>query len=123
MTPELLIVIGVVLAGTGATMVWAAAAPDRRRRRKRAQPCRRRWSGALMCTALIGGVIAGLQWVLLDSTIPAPAADPVRAVALGLPAFLAGATLFRLVRAIGAAVDRYRGRRRILRAEERGGRR
>ena len=120
MTPELLIVIGVVLAGTGATMVWACTAADRHRRENRARRSRRGWSAALVCAALIGGVIAGLQWVLLASTILAPAADPVRAVTLGVPAFLAGTTLVRLTRAIGAAVGRSRRRNRILRADERG---
>jgi hypothetical protein len=123
MTPELLIVIGVVLAGTGATMVWASTAADRHRRKQRARRSRPGWSAALVCAALIGGVIAGMQWVLLASTFPAPAADPVRMVALGLPAFLAGTTLVRLARAIGAAVGRSRRRHRILRAHERGDRR
>ena len=123
MTPELLIVISVVLAGTGGVMVWASAAPDRRRREKRARPSRRHSSGALVCAALIGGMIAGLQWVLLDPSIPAPAAGPVRVMALGLPAFLAGATLVRLGRALGAAVGRYRQRHRIVPAGEQGRRR
>jgi hypothetical protein len=121
MTPELLVVVGVVLAGTGTAMVWASTAPDRRRR-NRVRPFRRRSSCALVCATLIGAMIAGLQWMLLDSTRLAPV-DLVRAVTLGVPAFLAGATLVRLARAIDAAVGRYRRRHRILHADERGGRR
>jgi hypothetical protein len=123
MSPDHLLTIGVVLAGTGSAMVWASAAPRRRRRGLSTTPPRTGRSGALMCTAVLGGVIAGLQWVLLSSTTPTSAVGPVWTAVLGLPAFLAGATLVRLARAMCAALGAYRRRREILRAHGRGGHR
>jgi cobalamin biosynthesis protein CobD/CbiB len=117
MKPEHLIILGVALAGTGGAMVWASSTLDRHRGRS-ARHSHIRWSGALVCAAVVGGVIAGLQWVLLTSTSPTPAGDPVWVAVLGL--FLAGATLVRLARAVCAALGRYRRQREILRTHGRG---
>jgi hypothetical protein len=46
-----------------------------------------------MCTSLGGGVIAAAEWLILSRTVP----GAVWAVVLAVPAFLAAATLTRLL--------------------------
>jgi hypothetical protein len=119
MNPEHLIIIGAVLATTGGAMVWASTAPSRRRRKLSTQPPHGGSPGALPCAALGGGAIAGLQWMLLNPTVSAPVSAAMLsawAVVLGLPAFLAGATLVRLAGVVHAALNRRRRRREIRRA-------
>jgi len=105
----LLITAGVVLAVVGMAMVWASA--PRAERRGRAVHPLRGLSGALTGTAVAGGVITGMQWAVVSQTGPAVA----WAVVLGLPAFLAGATVIRLLRVLCVA----HGRRRLVRTARR----
>ena len=55
-----------------------------------------------MCTAVGGAVIAGVQWALLSQT----AQGWVWVVVLSLPAFLAAATVWRLLAVRRAVVGR-----------------
>ena len=116
MSPELLIVVGVVLAVVGAAMLWASRPRATRRRGVRVSHPVSGRSGALVCAAVAGGLITGVQWVVVSQTSPAAAWLFV----LGVPAFLAGATVVRLLAIIGIV----RGRRRAARAgrERSGGR-
>jgi hypothetical protein len=60
-----------------------------------------------------GGLITGVQWVVVGQTGP----GAVWLVVLGVPAFLAGATVVRLLAVVGIV----RGRRRAARVgRERG---
>jgi cytochrome c biogenesis protein CcdA len=125
----LLIAAGVVSALVGAAMMSATTAPVGRRRERAAARFRARsrgrsggprWgelSGAMTCTSVATGVIIGVQWAVVTQTGP----TAVWAVVLGLPAFLAGATVARLL-AVVYAVHRRRRHLRTIR-RERGGRR
>jgi hypothetical protein len=109
---RLLITGGAALVVVGLVMVWASTVrASRRRPRVRLVPG---LSGALTGTALAGGVITGVEWAVVSRTGSAV----VWTVALGLPALLAGATMTRLVRLIGAGSRQWymsRRRRRGLR--------
>ncbi len=106
MSPELLIGIGVVLTVVDAAMLWASGPRAMRRRRARMpRPVSGR-SGALICAAVASGLITGVQWAVVSQTGPAAA----WVVVLGAPAFLAGATVVRLL-AVIAIVHRRRAAR------------
>jgi hypothetical protein len=113
MNPELLIVVGLVLTVTGAGMLWASRPKAARRRRARVP---RPESGrALVCAAVAGGLITGMQWTVVSQTGAAAA----WVVVLGVPGFLAGAAVVRLLAVIGIV----QGRRRAARVgRERSGR-
>jgi hypothetical protein len=122
----LLIAAGGVSAMVGIAMVLSATtAPvgrgwGRAVARLRGPSGGPRWgglSGALTCTSVATGVIIGVQWEVVTQTGP----TAVWAVVLGLPAFLAGATVARLL-AVLCAVHRRRCPARAIR-RERGGRR
>ena len=106
MSPELLIVIGSGLTVVGAGMFWSCRPRTRRRRALRPHPV---WgsSGALICAGFVGGVITGVQWVVVSQTAPGAA----WVVVLALPGFLAGATVVRLLVVIGVVLHRRRQRR------------
>ena len=125
----LLIFAGMLLAVLGLMMVWAAGRhrADARtaqtiacRRSRRAGLRRSHWrgvvrlSGAPLCAAMAGGVIFGVQWALLDlSGKTATVWSAMWAVVLGVPAFLAGATVVRLLAVLCGAGWRYRQLRRM----------
>ena len=122
----LLIAAGGVSALVGIAMVLSATtAPvgrgwGRAVARLRAPSGGPRWgglSGALTCTSVATGMIIGGQWEVVTQTGP----TAVWAVVLGLPAFLAGATVARLL-AVLCAVPRRRCQARAIR-RERGSRR
>jgi hypothetical protein len=142
MSPELWIVVGSVLAVVGAGMLWASrpgARPGfrvgtgRRGRQCGARSPRRArgllWgrSGALFGAGFLGGVIAGVQWLVVSSVHPAPTPamlDAGSVLVLGVPGFLAGATVVRLLAVIARVVRLVVHRRRVARVERgRGGRR
>lgn len=112
MRPEHLITAGALLCMVGGAMVWAAGAADRHRpgpaRPARAPRARR--VGAFACATLLGALITGLQWVLLGASAATVAAGPAWTAVLGVPAFLAAATLVRVALAIRTALARYRHR-------------
>jgi hypothetical protein len=122
----LLITTGAVSMVLGAGMVWAAGRAKRHsglvRMGRRFRSCLgravgglRRRVGVLLCTSLATGVIVAAQWVVLVPLRP----PPVWAV-LGLPAFLAGATVTRLLVAVRVAVWAFHVRRRRARLLRRG---
>jgi hypothetical protein len=99
MNPEiagLLVAAGLVLVLAGSAMVWMSTRrAERRRVRPVAQPGRlpRGWAGALFCTSVATGVILVVQWTVVAQT----GSVAVWTLVLGLPAFLAGATVTRLL--------------------------
>jgi uncharacterized oligopeptide transporter (OPT) family protein len=91
-TGEQLITVGAVLAGLGMLMVWSSGARAGRRSERAVREVTR-VSGALARTVVAAGVITGAQWAVVSLT-----GSPVAwAVALGLPALFAGATVSRLL--------------------------
>ena len=110
----LLIVTGVVLAVVGSVMVWASG-PHHRRRRTRAASSHARLSAALVCAAVTGGLITGVQWAVLSQTSPA-----AWGAVLGPPAFLAGASATRLLILVLEAVRSRRRRARAVRHQRSG---
>ena len=95
MNPELLIAVGLLLAVVGTALLWASRPPGAGRRAGTRRPVTSRsgrWSGVLICAAVAGGLITGVQWAVVSQTAPAA----VWALVLGLPGFLAGATVVRL---------------------------
>jgi hypothetical protein len=121
-TGWMLIALGTALAVVGATMVNASVArfPQnparlaRARRHDQAGTPTRGLPGALVSTSLLGGVLTGVQWVVLSKTGPAA----LWVAVLGLPAFLAGATVIRLIAVLRAAYRRHRHARRLQRVRE-----
>jgi hypothetical protein len=106
-SPKLLIIVGLVLAVVGMVMLWASRPRATRRRRARVpRPVSGR-SGALICAAVAGGLITGVQWAVVSQTGPAAA----WMVVLGAPAFLAGTTVVRLLAVVGIVVHRHRATR------------
>ena len=103
-SPELLIVVGVILAVVGAALLWASRPRAARRRRKRVPRPASARSGALVCAAVAGGLITGVQWVVVSQNSPVA----TWIVVLGVPAFLAGATVVRLLAVIGIVHRRRR---------------
>jgi hypothetical protein len=105
----------------GTVMLWASAprtksptmAPTTRRR---ARAARRPggWVGALTRTSVVCGVIMGVQWAVLTANGPGPAWVAV----LWLPAFLAAATVARLLAVMGIGLRQWR-RARVLRRHRR----
>ena len=98
-----LIITGAVLAVVGSAMVWASG-PRHGHRPTRRASSRGRLSVALVCAAVTGGLITGVQWALLSQTGPA-----AWVAVLGPPALLAGAAVTRLLLLI---LDASRSRRR-----------
>jgi hypothetical protein len=91
-TPEQLVTVGLVVAGLGVVMIWSAGARTGRRSERAVREVTR-IGGALTRTVFTAGVIVGAQWAVVSLT-----GDPVAwAVALGLPALFAGATVARLL--------------------------
>lgn len=107
-SPQTLIIAGIGLAVVGAVMVWAGRPRPARRRDRTSPP--RGVSSALACAAVSAGVITGLEWVVLSHTDR----TLVWVVVLGAPAFLAGATVARLL-AVGRTVYGRRPARGVLR--------
>jgi len=105
-----LITIGVVLAVVGVTMVWASG-PRQERRRARASS-RGRLPAALVCAAVTGGLITGVQWTVINQTGPA-----AWVAVLGPPALLAGAAVTRLLLLVLGASRSRRRRARYVRHE------
>ena len=111
----LLIAIGVVLVVVvGVLMVWASG-PRHRRRRTRAASSRARLSTALLCAGATGGLIAGVQWAVLSQTGPA-----AWVAVLGPPAFLAGASVTRLLLLVLDVARQQRRRAPTVRHERSG---
>jgi len=102
-TGWVLIASGVALAVVGMAMLWVSAARATRRRARAARPLAG-LPGALMCTSVVGGVITGVQWAVLSQTGPGAAWVAV----LWLPAFLAAATVARLLAAFCIVLARRR---------------
>jgi hypothetical protein len=98
-----LIITGAVLAMVGLAMVWASG-PRHRRRPTRVAARHGRLCSALVCAAVAGGLITGVQWAVLSQTGPA-----AWVAVLGPPALLAGASVTRLLLLI---IDAIRSRRR-----------
>jgi hypothetical protein len=96
-----------VVAGT--TMLWASSALAKRHRPRAARPLAGP-AGALTCTSVVCGVITGAQWAVLSQTGPGAAWLAV----LWLPAFLAAATVVRLLALVRVVLGR-RGRARAIR--------
>jgi hypothetical protein len=122
----LLITTGAVSTVLGAGMVWAAGRMKRhaglvrtarhlRSGLGRALDGMRRRAGVLSCTSLATGLIVAAQWAVLG-----PVCSPPVWVVLGLPAFLAGATVTRLLVAVRLAVWTVQLRRRRARLLRRG---
>jgi hypothetical protein len=110
-TSWLLISTGAATTVAGLAMLWCSAAQATQHRARSARP-RAGLAGALTCTSVVCGLITGVQWAVLSQTGP----GEVWAVVLSLPAFLAGATVARLL----AVVRSVHGRRRQARAGRRG---
>ena len=108
-TAWVLIVFGAATAGIGMAMLWAAAHTKQRRPGAARPPAGR--VAAMTCTSVSCGVITGGQWALLSQIGPGPG----WIATLCLPAFLAAATVTRLL-----AVVRIVGRRRSARVVRRG---
>lgn len=87
-----LIATGAALIVLGLAMIWASFARAGRRR-ARAHRLAAGLPVALMCTSLGGGVIAAAEWLILSRIGPGAAWVAVLAV----PAFLAAATVTRLL--------------------------
>ena len=108
-----------IAAGAGPVVVGMAmvgvAAPRAKRRRGRAVRPAAGLSGALTCTSVVCGVIAGVQWAILSQTGPGAA----WAVVLWLPAFLAGATVTRLLAVLRIVCCRRRQVQAAARRERR----
>jgi len=107
-TPLQLIAVGAVLAAVGLAMVSASGRKQRHEPRRRPTTAAPRAGrpGALTCTAVASGLITGGQWAVLSQTDPAAGWALVWLVVLGLPAFLAGATVARLLTILGRAYRR-----------------
>ena len=99
---------GAVLAVAGAALLWVASARRAKPRRPRLGQELGRRAGALVGTSVVCGVITGAQWAVLSQTGPGAAWVAV----LWLPAFLAAATVARLLAVIWIGY----GRRRRARA-------
>jgi hypothetical protein len=91
-TGEQLITVGLVLAGLGMVMVWSSGARAGRRSERAVREVTR-VGGALTRTVVTAGVITGAQWAVVSLT----GSPTAWAVALGLPALFAGATVARLL--------------------------
>jgi hypothetical protein len=102
-----LTVAGVVIAGIGAMMWWLGSRTARGERRPRppAAVITRRVRPVVLAT-VVAGVIAAVQWASLCLT----SAVLAWALVLGLPAFLAGATVVRLLAVMAARAGRREGR-------------
>jgi hypothetical protein len=90
-SPETLIIAGVGLAAVGAVMIWAGRPQAGRRLDRTGRTTGA--SGALTCAAVSAGVITGVEWAVVSQTDRAW----VSMIVLVLPAFLAGATVARLL--------------------------
>jgi hypothetical protein len=87
-----MIATGTALMLLGLAMTWASFARSGRRRARAHRPAAG-LSVALTCTSLGGGVIAAAEWLILSRTGP----GAVWVAVLAVPAFLAAATVMRLL--------------------------
>jgi hypothetical protein len=108
-----MIATGTALMLLGLAMTWASFARSGRRRARAHRPAAG-LSVALTCTSLGGGVIAAAEWLILSQT----GAGAAWVVVLALPAFLAAATVTRVL-----VIARTHYVRRQVRAIRRGRRR
>ena len=118
---------GLMVVGAG--MLWASQTRAgtrrftrlgiRRRRARRPGPMGGR-SGALVGAGCVGGVIAGVQWLVVSTATRPVAPSAASMLVLGVPGFLAGATVVRLLAVIAIVLRR---RRRMPAGRGRGGRR
>jgi hypothetical protein len=116
MNPEtswLLIAAGAALAVLGMAMVWASTVQAKPHRGRPVRRCARP-AKALTGSLILCGVITAGQWAVLSHTAPGAA----WALALWLPAFLAAATVTRLLTVLRAV----RARRRLTRVARHDGR-
>ena len=77
-------------------------------------------SGALVGAGCVGGLITGVQWLVVTTAIPPVAPSAASMLVLGVPGFLAGATIVRLLAVIAIVLHR---RRRMPAGRGRAGRR
>ena len=129
LSPGLLMIVGSGLMVVGAGMLWASQTRAgtrrftrpgiRRRRARRPGPMGGR-SGALVGAGCVGGAIAGVQWLVVTSAFPSVAPSAASMLVLGVPGFLAGATVVRLLAVIAIVLHR---RRRMPAGRRRGDRR
>jgi hypothetical protein len=101
-SPETLIFAGVGLAVAGLVMMQAGRPRAGQRRDRTGRPTGA--LGALTCAAVSAGAITGVEWAVVSQTDRAW----VSLIVLALPAFLAGATVARLL----AVVRTIHGQRR-----------
>jgi hypothetical protein len=119
LSPNLLMIVGSGLMVVGAGMLWASQtrASTRReisRRRARLPGPMVGRSGALVGAGCAGGAIAGVQWLVVSTATPPVAPSAASMLVLGVPGFLAGATVVRLLAVIAILLRRRtagRGRR------------
>jgi hypothetical protein len=116
LSPMQLIVGGIVLGVVGLAMVRASESQSRRPRRGTVK-LGAGLLGPLAATAVTARVITGVQWAVVSHT----GTTAVWAVASGLPAILAGATVTRLL--LLARLAHRQRRRTCSVGTERGGRR
>jgi hypothetical protein len=107
--PATLIVAGIGLAVVGIVMIWAGRPRAGRRQDRASRPTEA--SGALTCAAVSAGVITGVEWAVVSQTDRAW----VWVIVLGLSAFLAGATVARLLAFARSVHGRRRPARNVLR--------
>jgi hypothetical protein len=119
-TARMLITVGVVSALAGAVLLVASTktatrSPARPGRPDRIRPASRRrgmpggLAGRLSVTSVMTGVITGAQWAVLRPTEPEPTTTGM--LVLGVPAFLAAATITRLLALVYRVLsDRRRSR-------------
>jgi hypothetical protein len=115
--PGLLMIVGSGLMVVGAGMLWASQTRAgtrrftrpgiRRRRARRPGPTGGR-SGALVGAGCVGGAITGVQWLVVSTATPPVAPSAAAMLVLGVPGFLAGATVVRLLAVIGIVLHRRR---------------
>lgn len=117
-TGWLLIAAGMMSVLVGMTMVSASQPRDVVRRMSAARRLGRPLvglGGAVTCTSVASAVIVGVQWAVVSQA----GSTVAWAVALGVPAFLAGTTVARLCVAMRIAFGRWR-RARAFRRTDRG---
>jgi hypothetical protein len=116
-TARMLIIVGVASALAGAVLLvastkTAARTTARPVRPGRTRPAPRRRglpggpAGLLPVTSVMTGVITGVQWVVLHPTEPEPTTTGL--LVLGVPAFLAAATITRLLTVVYRVLPQYR---------------
>lgn len=110
-TAWVLIGAGAATATVGVVLLWASSGRARRGEPPAGRPFAGR-VGPLARTSVVCGVITGAQWAVLDASEP----GAVWVAVLWLPAFLAAATVTRLLTLLWTLL----GRRRREQAVRRG---